>query len=153
MAKSTIWEVLRDLQVILSHVMYLYSFNTDISSWTKEQATSWLSNIQRISDDDKQLLKSLELDGETLRGVTQDLLEKRGMGFGPALRVVSNIQKLLGVPSSTFAICCYKYTNTSLTLACRRQPPTNFEPKVLVRADTRQRRMQKISQGGSCCAS
>jgi hypothetical protein len=75
MAKSTIWEVLRDLQVILSHVMYLYSFNTDISSWTKEQATSWLSNIQRISNDDKQLLKSLQLDGETLRGVTQDLLE------------------------------------------------------------------------------
>jgi hypothetical protein len=35
------------------------------------------------------------MDGKSLSLVTADMLEKRGMGFGTALGVVSEIQKLL----------------------------------------------------------
>jgi hypothetical protein len=47
---------------------------------------------------DKKVWESIGVDGESLRGVTQEMLEKRGMGFSPAFKVVSEIHKLIGQP-------------------------------------------------------
>lgn len=78
------------------HHHVIHSLKPDISSWTKEQTTSWLSNVQTLEEDDKQVWNSLRLDGKSLLLVTADMLEKRGMGFGAALGIVFEIQNLLG---------------------------------------------------------
>lgn len=80
-----------------------------MGTWTPEQVTFRLSSIGRIGEANKKVWESLRVDGETLGRVTQEALEKRGMEFGPALKVVSEIRELLGqplvaVPSSTYSI-------------------------------------------------
>lgn len=82
--------------IVSRYVVHLYSLNPDISLWTKEQATSWLSNVQPLDEDDKQVWNRLKVDGKSLPVVTVEGLMRFGMTYGPALNVVTEIKKLLG---------------------------------------------------------
>jgi hypothetical protein len=70
---------------------------TDISAWTKEQVTSWLLNVQPLDDNNKRVWESLQATGKSLKGISQEMLEKHGMPYGPAFEVVSQIHKLVGL--------------------------------------------------------
>lgn len=99
----------RPTGIVSCHIIFinLYSLKTDVSLWSKEQVTSWLSTVQSLDENNKQEWESLQASGKSLRGITQETLEKRGMAYGPAFDVVLEIKKLLGqresaAPSSTF---------------------------------------------------
>eukprot|EP00026_Physarum_polycephalum_P013206 Phypoly_transcript_13585.p1 GENE.Phypoly_transcript_13585~~Phypoly_transcript_13585.p1 ORF type:complete len:237 (+),score=19.20 Phypoly_transcript_13585:123-833(+) len=80
---------------------------TDFSAWTKEQVTSWLSNVQSLDENNKQVWASLQVTGKSLCGISQEVLEKHGMPYGPAFEIVSHIRKLLGPgqPVEPIVIC------------------------------------------------
>lgn len=94
----------------MSHVSHPVLFiEPDISSWTKEQATAWLSKAQPLEDDDAQVWNSLRMDGKSLPLVTPDLLLKCGMAAGPALNVVSQIQMLISQVQPSMYSVSLKY--------------------------------------------
>lgn len=61
---------------------------------------------RHLGKDDKRVWESLELDGRSLRRVTEDVLQKCGMGFGSAFNIVSEIQELTNQVLTALPLRC-----------------------------------------------